>query len=91
MLLPLVETGMLPFLHDAAHGVNGTVAEVGPQHLPHQLETESRNECAPSQSFLNIDFKKRWVCSDLPASLTELLHIHCTTKGDDEDGEGVWR
>lgn len=58
MLLPLIETGMLPFLHDAAHGVNSTVAEVGPQNLPHQLETESSNERARSHFFLNTDFEK---------------------------------
>lgn len=88
-MLPLVEAGILPFLHDAAHGVNGTVTKVSPQHLPHQLETESSNECAPSCFFLNINSKKKSVCSHLPASLTELLHIHCTTEGNNEDGEGV--
>lgn len=58
-MLPLVEAGILPFLHDAAHGVNGTVTKVSPQHLPHQLETESSNECAPSCFFLNINSKKK--------------------------------
>lgn len=28
----------IPLLHYAAHGVNGTVAEVSSQHLPHQLQ-----------------------------------------------------
>lgn len=27
--------GTVPLLHDAAHSVNGTVAKVSPQHLPH--------------------------------------------------------
>lgn len=90
-MLPLVETGILPFLHDAAHGVNGTVTKVSSQHLPHQLETKRSHECAPSHFFLNIYLKKKKksVCFHLPASLTELLHVHCTTKGNNEDGEGV--
>lgn len=36
-----VERGILLFLHDAAHSVDGTVTKVSPQHLPHQLQTES--------------------------------------------------
>lgn len=58
MLLPLVETGILLFLHDAAHGVNGTVTKVSTQHLPHQLEKESSYECAISHFFLNTIKKK---------------------------------
>lgn len=34
------DQGTIPLLHDAAHGVNSTVAKVSPQHLPHQLEKQ---------------------------------------------------
>lgn len=39
-MLKLLQPGTIPLLHNAAHGVNGTVAKVSPQHLPHQLKTQ---------------------------------------------------
>ena len=38
--LKLLKPETIPLLHYAAHGVNGTVAEVSSQNFPHQLEDQ---------------------------------------------------
>lgn len=43
-MIKLHKPEIIPLLHYAAHSVNGTVAQVSPQHLPHQLESRATRE-----------------------------------------------
>lgn len=67
----------IPLLHNAAHGVNSTVAEVSPQHLPHQLRTQRAaqhekrsNNKKMEEALINTAKQKANVCACACSSLT---------------------